>query len=348
MNNNTRQQRVLKILLYAPSNDEGLEIMKCILDEIHLKYTVDQQQQEDDNDDDDDDDEYQNNRWLLLPMLSKNQNLRSTTLGDILQDALIRARRQLQQLQVIQRRRHDAGGGSVIFLGMDSPDSLPLQDIVAGLGILPPPQQQHISNTIMNPPSQSRPISSLNLSPVILCPADDGGYGMLCVPSQLDATRIFKDVLWSHPLTAISQLKAITDSISSSSDRTTTTTTITPPNTPIVVLIGQLMYDIDEPQDLKSLCQRLQQQLQLVLQQQQENVDCVDDDVGKGNKYLLLNQCSAFSCSSKSTGSMTTGTATATDDTSTNNGDDVVTTISSTHPTCYYTRQVLMELGLIK
>ena len=349
LNNNTRQRRVvLKILLYAPSNDEGLEIMKCILDEIQLKYrcpveqitegegggNVDQQQQqeeeEDDNttDDDDDDDEYQNNRWLLLPMLSTNQNLRSTNLGDILQDALIRARRHLQQAKISKKygsNGNNAGGstsgngngnsgngGSVVFLGMDSPDSLPLQDIIAGLGILPPQQQrqQQHSNTIMNP-SQSRPISSLNLSShrpaVILCPADDGGYGMLCIPSQLDATLIFKDVLWSHPLTAISQLKAITDSLSFSSTTTSTsssnnknsgtttttdtditrTTTTTSTTTPIVsIVIGQLMYDIDEPQDLKSLCQRLQQQLQL-RQQQEANDGDDDDDVGGGGRIVL-------------------------------------------------------------
>jgi glycosyltransferase A (GT-A) superfamily protein (DUF2064 family) len=45
-----------------------------------------------------------------------------------------------------------------------------------------------------------------------LCPQHDNGYGyiLLCVPHNA-AHAIFSDVLWSDPLTALRQLKALTD-----------------------------------------------------------------------------------------------------------------------------------------
>ena len=101
---------------------------------------------------------------------------------------------------------------SVVFLGMDAP-ALALEDIVYGL--------QH-------------PMTA------VLCPADDGGYGMLCVPPMAPTHEIFQGVQWSHSLTAVSQLKALTDQ-----------------NVPIK--IGKLMHDIDEPKDVERLCERLQQ-----------------------------------------------------------------------------------------
>jgi hypothetical protein len=61
---------------------------------------------------------------------------------------------------------------------------------------------------------------------------------MLCVPASADADLIFKDVLWSQPLTAVSQIKALTDCN-------------------IVVKLGRLMHDVDEPEDVEQLCERL-------------------------------------------------------------------------------------------
>ena len=86
---------VLKILLYAPSNASGLQIMKHILDELDIEHYQQQELQQQqgssscvgsgggsDND---------GCGWLLLPMLSST-NLQDTNLGDILQSALERAR----------------------------------------------------------------------------------------------------------------------------------------------------------------------------------------------------------------------------------------------------------------
>ena len=99
---------------------------------------------------------------------------------------------------------------AVIFLGMDSP-VLPLEDI---------------RTAILNP------------GEAYLCPADDGGYGMVSIPPQADPAKTFDDIPWSQSLTAVAQIKALTDQ-------------------GIYVKIGSLMHDIDEPEDLRRLCERI-------------------------------------------------------------------------------------------
>ena len=62
---------------------------------------------------------------------------------------------------------------------------------------------------------------------------------MLTVPASADAQQTFASgVHWSHPLTAVSQLKALTDQ-------------------GIHTRIGTLMHDIDELEDLQALVQRV-------------------------------------------------------------------------------------------
>ncbi|CAB9524830.1 Uncharacterized protein conserved in bacteria (DUF2064) [Seminavis robusta] len=127
-----------------------------------------------------------------------SQDLTSPNLGDILTD-------------ILQRTRALQNNGNVVFLGMDSPE-LPMEEIVAAINN----NQQH----------------------AVLCPANDGGYGMLSVPRNAPADRIFQGIRWSDPLTALGQIKALTDA-----------------NIP--VQLGRLMNDIDEEEDLEALCQRL-------------------------------------------------------------------------------------------
>ncbi|KAI2506018.1 hypothetical protein MHU86_8429 [Fragilaria crotonensis] len=99
--------------------------------------------------------------------------------------------------------------GNVMFLGMDSPE-LPIEELEEAF---------------------RHPMSAT------LCPSHDGGYGMLCVP--LDAPDdIFSNVLWSHPLTALSQLKVLTDR-------------------QVSTRLGRIMYDVDEPEDVRKLRDRL-------------------------------------------------------------------------------------------
>eukprot|EP00546_Thalassionema_frauenfeldii_P007503 CAMPEP_0178915888 /NCGR_PEP_ID=MMETSP0786-20121207/12298_1 /TAXON_ID=186022 /ORGANISM="Thalassionema frauenfeldii, Strain CCMP 1798" /LENGTH=285 /DNA_ID=CAMNT_0020589091 /DNA_START=140 /DNA_END=997 /DNA_ORIENTATION=+ len=137
----------------------------------------------------------------LLPV-PQGTNLQQADLGYLLQNALGQAK------QLLAPSR-----GGIVFLGMDSPE-LPLEEITKAL------QRTDDEAT--------------------LCPSQDGGYGMLCV-SQACPSKVFNDILWSHPLTALAQMKALTDQS-------------------IIVRIGRIMHDIDEPEDVRQLIQKLRSQ----------------------------------------------------------------------------------------
>lgn len=168
--------------------------------------------------------------WLLLPMLSSTNgntnahqqsksDLTSTTLGDKLIDALERSRRLLKRRkQYDQDINNNNNNDAVLFLGMDSPE-LPIKEIVHGLQIA------H---------------GKSNIGKAHLCPADDGGYGLLSVPHHAPSSCIFTGVRWSTSLTAVSQLKALSDSN-------------------VDVSVGRLMHDIDEAGDVQKLAMRLAQ-----------------------------------------------------------------------------------------
>lgn len=113
---------------------------------------------------------------------------------------------------ILKRTRERCGDGKVIFLGMDSPE-LPVEELVGSLIVS-------------------------NMHQAVLCPAVDGGYGMLVVPPQAPTDRVFAGIRWSDPLTALGQMKALTDN-----------------NIPI--RLGRLMNDIDDTEDVEGLCNRL-------------------------------------------------------------------------------------------
>jgi hypothetical protein len=71
---------------------------------------------------------------------------------------------------------------------------------------------------------------------------------------------MFRGVLWSHPLTALSQIKAL--QLAGWDE----------------VRVGQIMRDVDEPSDAESLCRRLQHQLQQQPQRQQPIAAADDED----------------------------------------------------------------------
>lgn len=172
------EHSVLKVLLYAPGNAQGLDIMMKLLQYLNL-----------------------HEQWVLLPV-SSSMDLLSSSIGDMLTNSLERTRALLQN--------HHGSHGSVVFLGMDSPE-LPLEEIVTALR---------------------------NSSEAFLCPADDGGYGMLSLPPHAPCATVFQDISWSQSLTAVSQLKALTDC-------------------GINVKLGRLMHDMDEPDDVQALAERL-------------------------------------------------------------------------------------------
>ena len=198
-----RLKPVCKILLYAPATAESEGAMRSILEKSDLF---------DDGCGD----------WTFLPMNSAidaqssnpSKSLTSSHLGEQLTDALVRAREVIRRWNLATS---EGGGGvdrsPVVFMGMDSPE-VPLDELVAAL---------------------SQPM------PALLCPAADGGYGLLSVPAHAPANQVFRGVRWSHSLTAVSQIKALTDA-------------------GITVIIGRLMHDIDEPDDVRDLCNRLSKQ----------------------------------------------------------------------------------------
>ncbi len=73
---------------------------------------------------------------------------------------------------------------------------------------------------------------------LILSPYTTGGYGLISIPGHAPSSKVFSGVRWSQPLTAVSQLKALTDSN-------------------VDVSIGKLMHDVDEPSDVHELVKRL-------------------------------------------------------------------------------------------
>jgi glycosyltransferase A (GT-A) superfamily protein (DUF2064 family) len=105
---------------------------------------------------------------------------------------------------------------SLVFVGTDAPE-LRLEDLRDGL--------------------------NMASGKALLCPAQDGGYGLLGVSvsnsnrHMLDA--LFRGVLWSHPLTALSQLRAA--QLAGYGP----------------VRLGPIMRDVDLPEDVTNLCQRL-------------------------------------------------------------------------------------------
>jgi len=127
-------------------------------------------------------------------------DLQISDLGSMLADALAKVRK-------IQP--HDP----IVFLGMDSPE-LPLDEIALAMKAA----SNGVGKAYMNP-------------------AADGGYGMLCVPKQAPV-GIFERVRWSSSLTAVSQMKALSDN-------------------GVDTIVGSLMNDIDEPDDVKYLAIRL-------------------------------------------------------------------------------------------
>ena len=70
-----------------------------------------------------------------------------------------------------------------------------------------------------------------------MCPACDGGCGVIGTP-PCAPTQVFDGVRWSDPLTTTSQIKALSDWSTS-------------------VVVGLIMHDVDEPEDMPLLANRI-------------------------------------------------------------------------------------------
>jgi len=147
-------------------------------------------------------------------------NLTSSNLGDKLASALQETR------SLLKSDTNSFLPGNTVFLGMDSP-IIPLSEIIYSLS----------SN-------------SKNKEEAHLCPAQDGGYGMISIPFSLPSNQVFQGVRWSNPLTAVSQMKALTDCIHKYCDTANTRCEIS-------IKLGKMMHDIDEPEDIWELANLL-------------------------------------------------------------------------------------------
>jgi glycosyltransferase A (GT-A) superfamily protein (DUF2064 family) len=193
-------------------------------------------------------------QWHLMPMMSSSEkksagnlkssgthsDLTSSSLGEKLIDALERVRALLANNNEMYQHNQ-----SVLFLGMDSPE-IPIEEVVYGLHVSSGKHTAH--QTVES--GCTRQFS--NEGKAHLCPANDGGYGLLSVPIHAPAS-IFSGVRWSNQLTALSQLKALTDA-------------------GVGISIGKLMYDIDEPEDVYLIADRLSKK-------KESRVTCTKNDV---------------------------------------------------------------------
>ena len=235
----SRLDQTLKVLVYAPGTKEGELQMVSILQSLNLNH-----QMVGDDETTLSEKAYNCDGWLIMPMMSSSSttksDLRSSSLGDKLQDALERTRQliscSMNTTSTDIKSNSPIINESVLFLGMDSPE-LPLEEIVHGLQT-----------------------SSGSTGKAHMCPAHDGGYGLLSVPKNAPSNKIFSGVRWSNSLTAVSQLKALTDSNCS-------------------VSMGRLMYDIDEPEDVKDLAMRLIHAKTDTVKNNNANLNTSDNDI---------------------------------------------------------------------
>jgi hypothetical protein len=142
--------------------------------------------------------------WFLMPILESKtaSSLIQSDLGQVLAQGLERV------------RLLDCNIGPICFLGMDSPE-LRMDEIKYALDLC-----------------------SRESKRAYMCPTDDGGYGLLCLPKAAPKDVFSRGVRWSDPLTAVSQAKAITDEM-------------------IDITFGMIMHDVDVPEDVTNLITRL-------------------------------------------------------------------------------------------
>lgn len=246
--------------MYAPGTVEAETHMISILQSLNLSHSCSHTNTE---------------QWHLLPMISSVQkkstdtqqslqqsDLTSSSLGDKLIDALERTRALLAKNTDAYQQNE-----SVLFLGMDSPE-IPIEEVVYGLQISSSRSATNTQQNVKHSDEQER------RGKAHLCPANDGGYGLLSVPVHAPSS-IFSGVRWSNHLTAISQLKALTDA-------------------GVNISIGKLMYDIDEPEDVHGLASRLSRKQQSLGIRRNSNDDVLTKSSGSGLSESSSNSACAF------------------------------------------------------
>jgi glycosyltransferase A (GT-A) superfamily protein (DUF2064 family) len=196
-------QECHKVVLYAPPTEEARDELRGLLQGLAEDRRVDGSIEIATNADSKEVATSRPHGWTLLEM--QHATLQDADLSHALTAA---------SETIVSELFPDTA--SLVFVGADAPE-LRLQDV--------------------------RDALSLTNQEALLCPAQDGGYGLLGVAvssnnrHMLDA--LFRGVLWSHPLTALSQVRAAQ------------LAGFGP------VRMGPIMRDVDVPEDVTNLCQRL-------------------------------------------------------------------------------------------
>jgi glycosyltransferase A (GT-A) superfamily protein (DUF2064 family) len=311
-NNSKRNSNLIidQLLFYSPPTPDGYRKMQSIVATVSA----------------DDEGKTLKDEWNLLPMdyTDYNQrdcNSKNKSCSDKVDDTSTTAATTsaFQHVQTTSNNlsnilsnavrtckdRYPNQSTTVILFGMDAPE-LPIEELYILL------------LTIQQTPKQLQ-------NTALICPAYDGGYVMLSVPPDItiDSRKIntiFQSVYpyWSHLLTAIVQIKAL-------SDNGTKT------------IIGTLVHDIDTPNDIYELIQRLQQDTK-------DNDNAVKsieekDDVGSiSNDMLSRNDGNVFYISRPQPSALIRAWMNQN-----HNKDQVLPKFIDK---CHYTRQALIELNL--
>lgn len=200
-----------KVLVYAPGNEQGEHQMTQVINVLGLRAIPTAFEESSPNED---------VTWYLLPMASSTGSIQKSLLSSDLGFKLATALKQIRDWN-LNSSNHVRGSliktqqnctGPIMFLGMDSPD-LPCDELAEAMLI------------------------SKEQSKAYLNPALDGGYSSLILPENAPP-KIFEGIRWSCSLTAISQLKALSDY-------------------GIDTVLGSVMNDIDETHDVENLAKRI-------------------------------------------------------------------------------------------
>jgi glycosyltransferase A (GT-A) superfamily protein (DUF2064 family) len=289
-----------QFLFYAPPNQEGYEMMQHIVDSCHDKSTGSRSSRciaED---------------WTLFPVDNSPPN--STKENEVIDGDYESHSNNLSNILSNAVRtgqtRYATIPTTVILLGMDAPEipMLELYNIITTPSLsLSSPLSQEPSVTLPLPP----PITTTPSA--FLCPAYDGGYVLLSIPPLVHPETIqtiFQSVspYWSHPLTAITQIKALSD-------------------VGIPTIVGPIVHDIDTPDDVLELIQRLKSYTRT--QSYDTRVTAVEVNTGTN---MEIETCTLYRPSVLRTATTTTTPS--------------PTSIFPNYVPCPYVRQALMDLQL--
>ena len=237
-------QNTIKFLVFGPGDVEGERIMTGLLSDLNLSFMSNLKTN---SGTDTQDNNVTTDKWYLLPMVNtQSQNndgkndLSSSDLGYKLANSLIQVRNMLKNNETSNNNNNlvSISEPSVVFLGMDAPE-IPIHEIAYALDITSTTHniKMNCSNSIIEHWNKDNNNNLQTVKKAYINPANDGGYGMICVPFHAPPS-IFQGVRWSSPLTTVSQLKALSDN-------------------GVDTILGSLMNDIDEPEDVMHLAIRL-------------------------------------------------------------------------------------------